>query len=281
MFVKSRGVIYCATTSICYLEAALISAMALRQQEPDLPITLISEHPLLELLPLLRHGITPRLLKVNEVDNTSYLSRYIKTTLNILSPYQDTLFLDADILPLQPISPLWDHLCLGDFGMVADRLPTLGLCDHIAEDEKEYTLQRLPKETVQFNSGVMLWRNTAATQVLFHRWHQEWQKFQKHDQLALMRAIATTQTSVTKLPNSYNISPTDSASVLFDSHSVHLLHCWGGMVGSGKFREFAQTFYPDIADTVGSWVEWQSLLPLSKIVEPSLNHYLSASPRSR
>ncbi len=273
--MKSRGVIYCATTNICYLEAALISAMALRQQEPDLPITLISEHPLLQLLPLQRYGITPRVLKVNEVDNTPYLSRYIKTTLNILSPYQETLFLDADILPLQPISALWDHLCLGDFGMVADRLPTLDLCDHIAAEEKEYTLQRLPKETTQFNSGVMLWRNTAATQMLFQHWHQEWQKFQKHDQLALMRAIATTQIPVTALPNRYNTSPTDSASVLFDNHSVHLLHCWGGMVGSGKFRQFAQTFYPDIADTVGNWIDWQLPLPLSKTVEPCLNDYLN------
>ncbi len=275
--MKRRGVIYCATTSICYLEAALISAMALRQKEPDLPITLISEHPLLELLPLPRYGITPRLLKVNEADNPnpSYLSRSIKTTLNTLSPYQETLFLDADILPLQPVSALWDHLCLGDFGMVADRLPTLDLCDHVAEEEKDYTLQRLPKETMQFNSGVMLWRNTAATQALFQQWHQEWQKFQKHDQLALMRAIATTQTSIIKLPSSYNISPIDSASVLFDNHSVHLLHCWGGMVGSGKFREFAQTFYPDVVDTVGNWAEWQPLLPLSKTVEPSLNDYLS------
>jgi hypothetical protein len=273
--MNSRGVIYCATTSICYLEAALISAMALRHQEPDLSITLISDHPLLELLPLEHYGITPRFLKVNEIDNSPYLSRYIKTSLNTLSPYQETLFLDADILPLQPISELWDHLSSSDFAMVADRLPTLDLCDHIAEEEKAYTLKQLPKETVQFNSGVMLWRDTAATQTLFQQWHQEWQKFQKHDQLALMRAIATTQISVTKLPNRYNTSPRDSASVLFDKQSVHLLHCWGGMVGSGKFRQFAQTFYPDIANIVGNWVEWQASLPSSKAIKPSLNDYLS------
>lgn len=39
----SRGVIYCALQQGLYLEAALMSAFALRQLEPDLPIVLLSD----------------------------------------------------------------------------------------------------------------------------------------------------------------------------------------------------------------------------------------------
>ena len=99
--MSSRGVVYCGATNSAYLEAALISAMALRQQEPEIPITLISDQPLLKFLPLHSHNITPKFLKPGEIDTHAFSSRQIKTRLSTLSPYRETLFLDADILPLQ------------------------------------------------------------------------------------------------------------------------------------------------------------------------------------
>jgi len=176
-------------------------------------------------------------------------SRQIKTRLYAYSPYEETLFLDADILPFQPIAGLWDYLGESDFAMVLDRLPLVSLCDHIAQEEKAYTLQILEKDAVQFNSGVMLWRNTPVVQQLFQQWYEEWCKFQRHDQLALVRAIHTTQISVTKLPKTYNTSPTDAAPLVVGEMNVHLLHCWGGMVASGEFRRFAQQFYPKAVET--------------------------------
>jgi hypothetical protein len=245
-----RGVIYCATTKTAYLEAALISAIALRQQEPALPITLLSDQPLLTRLPLQDYGLTPRLLDRHDLGQQAFSSRSIKTRLNAYSPYEETLFLDADILPLQPVSHLWGYLNESDLAMVVDRLPMVSLCDHVAQEEKAYTLQQLPGHTVQFNSGVMLWRDSLATQVLFRQWHEEWQQFQKHDQLALIRAIKAVQIPVTKLPMTYNISPMDAASLMDGENGVHLLHCWGGMVASGAYRQFAKQYYPLIVETV-------------------------------
>jgi Glycosyl transferase family 8 len=240
-----RGVIYCATTQIAYLESALISAIALRSLEPTLPITIISDQPLLNLLPLDKHGITPRFLGSGEMgDRDAFFSRAIKTQLFSYSPYQETVFLDADILPLKPLTPIWDYLNQGDWAMVLDRNPTVGDCDHIALPEKTYTLQSLPETTPHFNSGVMVWRANAATQTLFQHWHTEWQHFQKQDQLALVRAIQATQLPIVRLPITYNISPRDAAPILLKQQEVHLLHCWGGIVGAGKFAQFAQNFYP-------------------------------------
>lgn len=271
-----RGVLYCATSNSVYLEAALISAIALRQLEPNIPITLLCDHPIIKLLPLSDYGITPRYIEANELNyHSSFSSREIKTRLLTFSPYQETLFLDADILPLKPISELWDYLSQGDMAMARDRLPTLALCDHVSLEEKNYTLQNLPESTTHFNSGVMLWKNNIQTQSLFQQWNQEWLTFKKQDQLALVRAINRTKFPITILPRIYNISPIDAASMvtqksvtelfgnnitqlhqidaalmLQQKHDVCFLHCWGGLVASGKFRQIAQIFYPKIVEQV-------------------------------
>jgi Nucleotide-diphospho-sugar transferase len=246
-----RGVIYCATTTDTYLEAALISAIALRQLEPTLPITLISDRPLLRQFSLSEYGITPRWIAPDELSHRGpFLSRAIKTQLLSFSPYQETLFLDADILPIRPISNLWDYLADSDLAMVSDRNPTVDQCDHIAQAEKDYTRQLVTGHTPHFNSGVMLWRNTPTTQRLFQQWHHEWQQFQKQDQLALVRALHTIPLTVAPLPITYNISPRDAAPVLLRNGEVYLLHCWGGVVAAGRFPPFAQEFYPDVVNLV-------------------------------
>ncbi|NJR65042.1 MAG: hypothetical protein HC772_06520 [Leptolyngbyaceae cyanobacterium CRU_2_3] len=148
--------------------------MALRKQEPAIAITLISDQPLLKLLPLDAYQITPRFLTADEIGNGAFSSRQIKTRLNAFTPYQESLFLDADILPLQPVADLWDYLFQTDLAMVVDRLPMISLCDHIGQEEKTYTLNCLPGTTTQFNSGVMLWRDTPAVDILFQQWHEEW-----------------------------------------------------------------------------------------------------------
>lgn len=260
-----RGVIYCATTNDAYLEAALISAIALRQLEPALPITLISDRLSLRQFPVSDYDITPRLILPDELgDQGAFLSRSVKTQLWRFSPYQETLFLDADILPIKPIVALWDYLAQGDVAMVSDRNPTVDCCDHIAQIEKDYTLQFLPGHTPQFNSGVMLWRRNSATQQLFYQWHQEWQHFKQQDQLALVRAIHTTQMTVVQLPITYNISPRDAAPVLLRNDKVYLLHCWGGVVAAGKFPAFAQDFYPHVVSAVSP-----RLLETGVVLEPS------------
>ena len=270
--MQTRGVIYCATTSTAYLEAAFISAIALRQQNPSLPITLLSDCPLLEQLPLHNYGITPKLLDTCALGHHAFSSRAVKTRLNTYSPYQETLFLDADILSLQPVADLWSYLDESDLAMVVDRLPVVSLCDHIAQVEKAYTLELLPGDTVQFNSGVMLWRDSLATRVLFKQWHEEWQRFQKHDQLALIRAIAAVQIPVAKLPPTYNISPIDAAPLMVEGKSVHLLHCWGGMVASGEYRQFARQYYPLIAETVAQFVADAFVADSLDTNEPALSH---------
>ncbi|NJR68059.1 MAG: hypothetical protein HC771_04810 [Synechococcales cyanobacterium CRU_2_2] len=248
--MSNRGVVYAVTQSDVYLEAALMSALALRSLEPSLPITIVADHPQLTTLALERHQITPLFLGELPL-SSAFASRWLKTNLNRVSPYTETLFLDADILPLQPVTPLWDYLADRDWAMAADRLPTVEMCDHVAVEEKTYTLMRSPPNTLQFNSGVLLWRDNPATQTLFEQWYAEWQVFQQQDQLALVRALQTTGLPVATLPKTYNISPLDATPLLQAGETVHLLHCWGGQVASGEFRRLMAQYYPEVMVDLG------------------------------
>lgn len=249
----NRGVIYCATNQIIFLEASLISAIVFRHLNPEILVTIVCDDSTYQDLDLEHLGITLLQAPIDSDPNTaanSFISRNLKTRLAKITPYQETLYIDSDMLPLKPIDPIWAYLSGADFAMAVDRLPTIAQCDHIAPVERDYTMELLPGDTIQFNSGLMLWRNNTETQTLFEQWQQEWQCFQKHDQLAMVRALATTQLQVAQLPVNYNISPIDAAPVLLPKNEVYLLHCWGGQVASGDYRRIARQFYPEIVDRV-------------------------------
>jgi Nucleotide-diphospho-sugar transferase len=248
----NRGVIYCATNHVFFLEAALISAIALRQLNPEIPVTILCDASTYQVLPLEDVGI--KLIKVSmEADRNKslgFVSRNLKTQLAKITPYQETLYIDSDMLPLKSIAQIWNYLSEADLAMVHDELPTIAQCDHIAKEELDYTMGILPGSTLQFNCGFMLWRNNEKTQALFDQWQQEWQCFQKHDQLAMVRALATTQLNVAELPVNYNISLIDAEPFLLPKNEVYFLHCWGGQVTSGEYRRIAKQFYPHIVDRV-------------------------------
>ena len=250
--MNDRGVVYCLTDCEAYFEAALISAIALRSFEPELPISIISNLSRIDKLSLKSYNISTRLLTQQEIPvNNAFVSRYVKTHLIDWSPYKSTLFLDADILPCAPISDLWKYLEEAPVAMALDRIPTVGMSDHVSQEEKSYTLDRVPPLTAHFNSGVMLFKNNEEIQKLFAQWQLEWQIFQKQDQLALVRALDRTQTRVAHIPRPYNVSPRDSVDLIKEGYKIHLLHCWGGMVASGEFLQLARSRYPEIVEKVG------------------------------
>ena len=238
-----------------YLEAALTSALCLRQHDSKTPITIISDLPILNHLAVQQYGISPRLLEPAEIVEIPFFSRYLKTKIGSYSPYRETLYLDADILPINDISELWSYLNHGDLAMVEDLLPQIKMCGHVAPEEVEFTLRDLPGETTQYNSGVMLWRNTPKIKAFFAKWHAEWLRFQKHDQLALVRAIAQSQLSIAKIPKSYNTSPRDAEPLIKQGERIHMLHLWGGKVASGRFSKLSMRYCPEAVKAVANVVD--------------------------
>jgi hypothetical protein len=132
-----RGALFCATGSFLYLEAALISALTLRQHEPCLPITLLSDCPQWQGVDLRGTGISLRLVRPDlPAGAEAFSSRWIKTRLASLSPCRDSLYVDADMLTRQPLGPLWQILDQRPIGLVPDIRPLVSLCDHVDPAEK-------------------------------------------------------------------------------------------------------------------------------------------------
>ena len=237
-----RGALLCGSGRFEYLEAALISALALRQHEPDLAITVLSDLPGLHRVRGEDVGIAMRFVSPGiSPASDAFASRWIKTRLASLSPYCQSLYVDADMLAMQPLGDLWQVLDRAPMALVPDRLPSVSLCDHVAHEEKMYTLAAVGGDATHFNSGLILWRSEPATDCLFEHWHQQWRRFARQDQLALVRAISGSKIQVESLPSSYNISPRDAR-----GRSVHFLHRWGGTVERGVFRRFAAALLPAV-----------------------------------
>jgi hypothetical protein len=239
-----QGALFCGCSSYNYLEAALISAFALRRHEPDLPITVFSDLPGLDRVELVGTGIALVLVAPKVApESSAFASRWVKTSLALLSPYSQSLYVDADMLAMQPLGPLWRVLNRAPIGLVRDRLPLVSLCDHVSDQEKTLTLDALGGDATHFNSGLIVWRSEPATQILFDHWHQQWHLFSRQDQLALVRAIFSSGVQVEALPESYNVSPRDAR-----GRNVHFLHRWGGTVERGIFRRFAAAHLPAVVD---------------------------------
>ena len=255
---NQKGIIFSAIGELQYLEAALISIFTLRSLDPSIPIVLVTNFSGLSYKRLQQLSVEteeifiPKSLRSQKI----WESRLIKTLLFDISKFQNTLYLDADIFTLNSISSIWDFLVAYQCCMCIDMLPTLSQCSHISTDEKSETLKVCDEYSDHFNSGVLLWRKTTETRQLFYTWRKEWERFRKHDQLALLRAIKTTRTPINKLPYSYNypyhwfpldlagIEPLSCLSSLKDQ-GIYFYHCFGGRVKRGHFKEISEAVAPE------------------------------------
>ncbi|WP_158054952.1 glycosyltransferase [Scytonema sp. HK-05] len=263
----TQGAIYCAVDAWSYLESAVISAFALRQVSPKLPIIILSnikKTGLQEQLSELDIVIKPIVIPEKERLSHVMVSRLIKTSLHTFTEFDETLYLDADILPLKPIDEIWRFLEFENIAMALDPYPTISQCCHIDEVEKTYTLKTCAADSVHFNSGVMLWRNTSDAHTLFETWQKEWRIFKQQDQLALCRAVQETKTKIAHLPSTYNypipllvnISQIEDIEQinklkpdLPQLNDIKLVHCFKSItLYSQIFKEVARRLMPDATE---------------------------------
>lgn len=131
-----------------------------------------------------------------------FATRYYKTQLHHYA-FDVTLFLDADTVPVAPVDPIWRELRFAEVCMPRDIHPYVHhlILKHFDDrrrchPEYAYMKKRKLLGNPLYNSGVMLFRRSQSTDKLFRQWHQEWNRFQQEDQLALARALARTQFEV-------------------------------------------------------------------------------------
>ncbi len=129
--------------------------------------------------------------------SAAFRSRFVKTQMHRFSEFRDNIFLDTDTVVRKPIQSLWNLLSGGGVWMALDQKPLI-LSDAmealevvpgwISLQEIDFTKRTVPSWVCHFNSGLILWRQSEYARDLFETWHAEWFKFQRADQIALMRA---------------------------------------------------------------------------------------------
>jgi hypothetical protein len=199
---EARGVLYLAVGE-SYHHLTLASITSLRRYGYLGPIRVVTDDPT-----WVSPGLNCETVLVPDVGD-EFASRYYKTQLPHFG-YDETLFVDSDAIPIADISGIWETPGGHDIALAPDFRHSVG--DLIAKDRKlaetrdEFSLMiRLGLTShTYFNSGVILFRRSAATEALFSAWHHEWQRFHGRDQMALVRAMAFTPARVRALATSWN-----------------------------------------------------------------------------
>jgi hypothetical protein len=223
---RSRGVIYCITGS-SFFPYCYCSIAALRQQGYTGPILLLTDSfppALSRLQSALKLDV--RIVKVAE-NLGDFAQRWIKTQLSELTPFQVSLYLDADTLATKPVEKIWEYADESEIAMSLDRVANVFRAEHSSASERHYTRSACPPDSPQYNSGVMLWTKTVRSAELFRQWHAEWDKFRGVDQLALLRALHSTKTIVAPIDAAFNtpILHAENLSDLLGQPAV-ILHFW-------------------------------------------------------
>lgn len=118
-------------------------------------------------------------------------SRYAKVTLDQWSPFDDTLYLDADTRVQGDLSVGFDMLNDG-FEMLITYSASQGRENmwHVALDEREATYEEWQCGSIlQLQGGVFWFRRCDNVTRFFEAWRCEWLRWRQFDQAALLRAL--------------------------------------------------------------------------------------------
>jgi hypothetical protein len=139
-----------------------------------------------------------------------FATRYYKTQLHHYG-FDVTLFLDADTVPIAPITSIWRELRFADVCLPLDVHPYVHhlILTHFDDRlrclaEYAYMKERKLLDHPLHSSGLMLFRRSRSSDKLFQRWHREWKWFQQEDQLALVRATASVNLELHTLAPRWN-----------------------------------------------------------------------------
>lgn len=163
---------------------------------------------------------------------------YVKPEFYRLSPFQNTLYVDADTTFIQSPEVGFGFLDKWDFAIAQERLtvnqlynrPRAGWEHNMAE--RDQTIEEFGGDgNFHFwNSGVFFFKKSQATKKLFDLWRSEWGKWKQWDeQLALMRAANKSQARVWVLAEIWNHPHSQETKIIVPPASL-ILHLYGRAV---------------------------------------------------
>ena len=189
----SSGAVYIITQDHRYVDLLLTSAASLKRAMPDLPITLFSQFPV-------DSSHFDRIVRVQPSKD----GFYDKTKLIRESPYDRTLFVDADIYVTEPfpeLFPLLDH-----FDCAATHEEYVNTDWH-----NRYPRTDIPVSFPEFNTGILLLKGSIQMDRVLDNWCDLYRKFldetpdhKINDQPFFRAAIYYNEARIATLPREYN-----------------------------------------------------------------------------
>jgi hypothetical protein len=159
---------------------------------PGLPVAVVSDGPL----------PGARFIYMEQRDAGA---RWAKLNLDNLTPFDQTLYMDADTRVNGDLSAGFGILCDGwDIAIATSDRQRGELCWQCAEDERQATRQETATEPLGLQAGVMFVARNDRTAALFKTWRAEWERWQGPDQGALLRALYTSPARVWLLGRDWN-----------------------------------------------------------------------------
>lgn len=192
-----RGILFIATGP-SYLAEAIGAARSVRKAWPGIPLTLMAD----EAPPA---GCFDH-VEIVEAERSSR----DKPRLMGRSPFEQTIFLDADIYCCAPLPELFDQLDRFELLAAYDDGRFSTKIDQATGEEQFVKVPGIPDSFPELNTGVMAFRRTAATAALFDRWLVEYDEVlngtlaDHHDQPSFRASVYHSDVRFGILPSEYN-----------------------------------------------------------------------------
>lgn len=159
----SDGAIYIITKDERYVKLLEASAASLKRVMPDLPITVFSQFSL-------SSAHFDKIIPVS----TEGDGFYDKARLMLDSPYDRTLFLDADIYVAEPVTELFALLDRFDFAATHE--------EYLNTDWfNDYPRPDVPMSFPEFNTGVLAFKRSSNMHQVLQEWSRLYNEFLKND----------------------------------------------------------------------------------------------------
>jgi hypothetical protein len=118
-------------------------------------------------------------------------ARWAKVNLDQLSPFEHTLYMDADTRAMSADIGIGFDLLADGWELVIT--PSANQGDdwlwHVGAEERELTEDEYGARLVVLQGGVFWFKKCEAVTALFEAWRDEWGRYRGQDQAALLRAM--------------------------------------------------------------------------------------------
>ena len=222
---ESIGILYVAFGEKA-AAAVRESARSLRRIGLQIPVSVVGDTPVNGYPFIEWTGESP--FDASQRSKFQFRAGRIKPWLVDLTPYERTLYLDADTEFMGDILPGFEALTDYDVAIAREDLTLHQLYNkklagwEINIQERDATVTELGAGGNVFflNSGVLFFRRTEATKSAMHRWYEAWMEWQQWDeQLAFMRAFhRTPEARVKILDPKWNFPHRREGNIIFHNY---------------------------------------------------------------